>query len=250
MVDNRKTAGTELSIEDQRLLDEAAKALAAMQAGVPDAEAALAGTDGLSPLNEYWRDKRERLESLNRKISRGAVVVAHEPLRVGEIDPYLVRHPEMLEDLDPDISGGVMVDGTPVEGGDVPLMEPGGEERFGGRLKGLSTRAIGGVLYWIASEHQLEAIADAVDQDAADQRLWAHRGEQGRRVIREADLQRRIEALVEELTYNVAGPLKQIGPRQFRMTGLNGVLDVEPFLERLGGIFGERAEEEVEGGGK
>lgn len=111
----------------------------------------------------------------------------------------------------------------------------GSGPRFGDRLR-----------EWRAGDsdtRRLLAIADAIDQDAAEQRLWAGQGEQRRRAVREADLRERVEELVEELRYTaiVCGPSVisgMLGPE----TGRKDYLDVEPFLERLAGIFGERKE--------
>lgn len=57
----------------------------------------------------------------------------------GEIEPYLKRHPEMLEDLDPDAPHGI--EGTTGEPLGGPIVEPAaGKARFGDRVRDLWRR--------------------------------------------------------------------------------------------------------------
>lgn len=209
-----------------------------VDAAIERMDAEVAARSAASPLGEFWRDRRERLGSLNRKISGGGTVVAaHEPLRVGEIEPYTVRHPEMLEGIDPDaFIPGVRSDGE-VEAAP-PIVAPAVDgPRFGERLRPLL-----GDLGRVSARRLLE-IADAIDRDAADMQaeiddLW-----RTEKTISDAmaagraknrALRRQVEELVEELRYTWGGALE---------TDRKDVLDAEPLLERLAAIFAGRADE-------
>lgn len=106
----------------------------------------------------------------------------------------------------------------PVEFRVVPADEP----RFGERLRRFARQYSG------THRINLDRIADAIDQDAATEIGRLERGQ----LERQRYLHQRAEALVEELRYTWGGAFE---------TDRKDVLDAEPFLERLGAIFGECA---------
>lgn len=140
----------------------------------------------------------------------------------GEEVEYAVLGPPLRDFPDPDFYADGEVHGAAV-GEPIVQADSTDGPRFGSRVR--EWDVVGAVTVSIGTG-SLRSLADAIDRDADRQAMEAAEAYIGdSRHIRQ-----QIEQLVGELRYTV-----QTGPADFK-----DALDVEPFLERLGRIFGER----------
>jgi|GEM_PF-5443962 len=191
--------------------------------------------------SEAYIERLDRERRVDRAIERlDAEVAAHEgddelvcpacgrPYALHGIGCPTLSAATAGAEPDPDVAGGGLdgSTGLPLTGPLVDPAPPTDEPRFGDRLREPFFVAL-------VPEHMraaVEHIAAAVDQDAAKEIDRLERGQ----LERARYLRRQVEEAVEAGRYTAVLAPETGG-------GMFDVLDVEPFLEALGAIFGDRA---------
>ena len=214
----------------------------------------------LAALHERSLRFSEAIDRLDAEVAAhegGKVELVIENLTGEEVE-YAVLGPPLGDFPDPDSTADGKMHGAAA--GDETLPNPDAE-RFGARLRGTIGRN-GMLRGWgfLAGDRltpkqvvELDRIADEVDQDATiRQRLFEDlkavtaevEAERDNARAQMAGIREAIEQLVEELRYSVTTWVTDADHPSLVPSKRNrrDVLDVEPFLERLGRIFGERVE--------
>lgn len=177
----------------------------------------------LAALHERSRRFSEAMDRLD------AEVAEHE----GEIEPYLVRHPEMLEDL----HGVVRAPITPGEAASLS----GSGARFGDRLRKHFTHVK------LGCPDIYEDLADAIDRDRDELRGWV--GDEVVKRVEEVEEERRAVILAElkgTVRRQIEGAVERLSTHHLSREETGDMpldcLNAEDFLAELDRIFGERPE--------